>query len=162
MRTSVPAALAALVLALPIVLLTDSPAGAAAVFVEVNPDTVRAGDEVSLRASCDDNLEAATVRTGPLGTVTVSPRYGFLTATTKVPAKTKAGTYDVDLTCAGGETATSTLHVVAKVEPARGPATGGGGTAPGRSVPMLIGGGATAVVAGVFLGVVALRRRRLG
>ncbi len=38
------------------------PAHAApAVFVELNPSTVRAGDEISLRASCDDNLKAATV-----------------------------------------------------------------------------------------------------
>jgi hypothetical protein len=162
MRPSVPAALAALALASPAVLLTGAPARAATVFVEANPSTVRAGDEVGLRASCTDNLTAATVTSGPLGTVTVSPRYGFLTATARVPATTDAGAYPINLRCPDGKTAKNTLHVVVKVEPARGPATGGGGTAGGRSAPMLIGGGATAVAAGIALGLVALRRRRLG
>ncbi|MFI7599033.1 hypothetical protein [Actinoplanes sp. NPDC049681] len=160
MRPSVPAACAALALALPVVLLPDSPARAAAVFVETNPSTVRAGDEVGIRASCDDNLTAAKVTAEPLGTVTVSPRYGFLTATARVPAKTDAGDYPVGLRCPDGKVATSTLHVVVRVEPQRGPATGGGGTAPGGSAPMLIGGGSAAVAAGIVLGVAALRRRR--
>lgn len=160
MRTSVPAALAALALTLPVVFLDDSAARAEGVFVESNPSTVRAGDEIGLRASCDDNLKPATVTAEPIGTVTVAPRYGFLTATARVPAATKADTYPVRLKCPDGKTAESTLHVVLKVEPSRGPATGGGGTAPGGSAPVLIGGGLTAVAAGVVLGVVALRRRR--
>ncbi|MGA5304432.1 hypothetical protein ACPCHT_31280 [Nucisporomicrobium flavum] len=161
MRPSVPAALAALALATAVA-LTGTPARAAAVFVEANPSTVRAGDEVGLRASCSDNLVAATVTSDPLGTVTVSPRYGFLTATKRVPATTDPGTYSINLRCPDGKTAKNTLHVVVKVEPARGPATGGGGTAGGRSAPMLIGGGVTAVAAGMVLGLVALRRRRVG
>ncbi|MEV4642874.1 hypothetical protein AB0J80_36590 [Actinoplanes sp. NPDC049548] len=160
MRPSVPAALAALALSLPVVLLPDSPARAAAVFLEINPSTARAGDEVGIRASCDDNLTAAKVTAEPLKTVTVSPRYGFLTATARVPATTAPGDYPVRLTCPDGKMATATLHVVVKVEPQRGPATGGGGTAPGRSAPMLIGGGGAAVAAGIALGVAALRRRR--
>ena len=162
MRTPVPAALAALALALPMVLIDDIPAHAAGVFVETNPSTVRAGDEIGIRASCDDNLKPATVTTEPTGPITVSPRYGFLTATARVPAKTEAGDYPVRLKCPDGKTAQSTLHVVVKVEPARGPATGGGGTAPGRSAPMLIGGGLVALTAGLALSVVAARRRRLG
>ncbi|MFI5936953.1 hypothetical protein [Actinoplanes sp. NPDC051494] len=162
MRTSVPAALAALILALPTVLLSSSPARAAAVFVELNPSTVRAGDEIGIRASCDDNLKAGTVTTDPLGEVSVTPRYGFLTATVRVPGATRPADYKVALRCAGGEKAETTLHVVAKVEPVRGPATGGGGTAGGNTVTMLLGGGATAVAAGLLLGLVALRRRRLG
>lgn len=162
MRTSVPAALAALALALASVFLGASPARAAAVFVEINPSTVRSGDEIGLRASCDDNLKPATVTADPIGTVSVAPRYGFLTATARVPAATEPGDYLVRLTCPDGKTAKSTLHVVVKVEPARGPATGGGGTAPGGSAPMLIGGGLTAIAAGVVLSVVAARRRRFG
>jgi hypothetical protein len=115
-----------------------------------------------VRASCTDNLAAATVTSTPLGKLTVSPRYGFLTATARVPATTKPGDYQVGLRCPDGKTATSTLHVVAKVVPSRGPATGGGGTAPGRSAPALIGGGLTAIAAGLALAVVNLRRRRLG
>ena len=162
MRTPVPAALIALALAVPVVLTGGSPAHAEGVFVETNPSTVRAGDEIGIRASCDDNLKAATVTSGPTGTVTVSPRYGFLTATTRVPTGTDAGNYQVNLKCPDGKTAKSTLHVVLKVEPARGPATGGGGMAGGGAAPYLIGGGLTALAAGFALSVVAARRRRFG
>jgi hypothetical protein len=161
MRMSVPAALAAVALGLPVLFLGAAPAQAAAIFVETNPSTARPGDEVGVRASCTDNLSAATVNGGPLGTLTVQPRYGFLTATTRVPLGTKAGDYKISLICPDKKTtATSTLHVVARVTPTRGPATGGGGTAPGRSAPMLIGGGLTAIVAGLVLAVTTLRRRR--
>lgn len=162
MRIPVPVALAALALAVPVVLIDVSPARAVGVFVEVNPSTVRAGDEIGIRASCDDNLKAATVTTDPTGAIVVSPRYGFLTATARVPATTDAGDYDVDLKCPDGKTAKSTLHVVVKVEPVRGPATGGGGAASGQAAPFLVGGGLVALAAGLALSVVATRRRRLG
>ncbi|OJF14579.1 hypothetical protein [Couchioplanes caeruleus] len=160
MRPFVPAAFAMFTLALPAV-LSPAPASAAAVFVEINPSTARAGDQVGIRASCDDNLAAAKVTAGPMGTVTVSPRHGFLTATVRVPAAADPGDYRIELRCPDGRTATTTLHVVAKVEPARGPATGAGGTAPGASAPMLIGGGAATIAAGILVGFVALRRRRV-
>jgi hypothetical protein len=147
---------------LALVFLPVTPALAASVFVEVNPSTARPGDEVSLRASCTDNLKAATVTAGPLGKLTVSPRYGFLTTTAQVPAGTEPGDYPIGLTCPDGKKAKSTLHVVARVEPARGPATGGGGTAPGRYSRVLIGGGLASVAAGLVLAVAGVRRRRLG
>jgi hypothetical protein len=164
MRTSVPAALAALAMGLS-VLFIEAPAAqaAASIFLETNPSTVPAGDEVALRASCDDNLKSATVNSGLFGTVTVKPQFGFLTATVTVPARTRPGDYRLDLRCPdGGKAASTTLHVVAKVQPVRGPATGGGGMAPGRQAPALIGGGLAVVVAGLALGVLALRRRRFG
>jgi hypothetical protein len=68
----------------------------------------------------------------------------------------------VTLRCPDGQTATSVLHVVARVAPTRGPATGGGGTAPGRTTPMWIGGGLAAIAAGLVLAVVSARRRRFG
>jgi len=163
MRTSVPAALAALAVGLSVVFLGAVPAQAASIFVETNPSTARPGDEIGIRASCTDNLTAGTVTGGPFGTVTVAPRYGFLTATARIPTTTKTGTYTLALTCHDKKTATGDLHVVAKVEPSRGPATGGGGTAAGRSSPMLIGGGLTAIVLGAALGLASfLRRRRFG
>ncbi|MEU8659684.1 hypothetical protein AB0C31_23685, partial [Actinoplanes philippinensis] len=82
MRLFVPAVVAGLACAL----TGAAPAAAAAVFVELNPSTVRAGDEFALRASCDDNLKSATVRGEPFGSVTVEPEFGFLTATVRVPA----------------------------------------------------------------------------
>jgi hypothetical protein len=161
-RSTVPAALAAAVLGMPVALAPGAPAHAAAVFVETNPSTVPAGDEIGLRASCDDNLTAATVASDAFGRVTVSPRYGFLTATVRVPARTKADDYRVRLSCPGGESATSTLHVIARDRPSRGPATGGGGTAGGGTAPLLIGGGLTAMVGGLLLAMLQLRRRRTG
>jgi len=162
MRMSVLGALSALVLGLP-VLFVDAPAArAAAIFLEINPSTAPAGDEVGLRASCDDNLKPATVSSALFGSVKASPQYGFLTATVKIPTGARPGDYRVDLRCPDGKTASSTLHVVAKVTPARGPATGGGGTAPGRYAPMLIGTGLAVFAAGLVLGVLTLRRRRFG
>ncbi|HWS38726.1 MAG TPA: hypothetical protein VN408_39065 [Actinoplanes sp.] len=155
MRSFVPALVTGLLVALP----GASPASAAAVFVEINPSTARPGDEIALRASCDDNLEAATVTGEPIGPVTVAPEFGFLTATVRIPAGTEPGDYPVALRCPDGATATGTLHVVAKVEPGRGPATGGGGTAGGVAGPVLISGGLAAMVAGLVLGLVAARRR---
>ncbi|HET6532533.1 MAG TPA: hypothetical protein VFH03_18245 [Actinoplanes sp.] len=161
MRTTARAVPVSLVLVL-VVLFAPAPAGAAAVYVETNPSTVRVGDEVGLRASCTDNLQPATVSATPFGTVTVRPNFGILTATTRVPDDTRPADYEVTLRCPDGQTATSMLHVLERVEPDRGPATGGGGTAPGRSTPMLIGGGLAAIAAGLVLAVVALRRRRFG
>ncbi len=160
MRTSVRAVLTAAAVGLSLV-ATTAPAQAAAVFVEINPSTVRAGDDVGVRASCTDNLASATVNSDGFGTVTVTPSFGFLTATTRVPVTAKPGDYRVTLRCPDGQTATSTVHVVARVEPTRGPATGGGGTAPGGSAPMLIGGGLAAIAAGLVLAAVS-RRRRFG
>jgi hypothetical protein len=160
MRTSVPAVVAALALGLLVPFLGAAPAQAAAIFLEINPSTARPGDEITLRASCTDNLAPATVAGSPLGTVTVQPRYGFLTATIRIPTTTKVGDYQIKLTCPDKKTATATLHVIARVEPSQGPATGGGGTAPGRSAPLLIGGGLTAIVAGLALAISSVRRRR--
>jgi hypothetical protein len=162
MRLSVPAALSALLVGL-FVLFVDAPAAhAAAIYLEINPSTVPAGDQVGLRASCDDNLKSATVSSALFGAVTVTPQYGLLTATVRIPSGTRPGDYKIDLRCPDGKTASANLHVVAKVEPARGPATGGGGMAPGRSAPMLIGSGLAVIGAGLALWVVALRRRRFG
>jgi hypothetical protein len=163
MRGSVvPTGLAALALATLIVASGGTPAQAATVFVETNPSTVSAGDEIGLRASCKDNLKAATVSGDPFGSVTVSPRYGFLTATARVRESTDPGDYRVRLVCPDGSSATSTLHVLGKVRPSRGPATGGGGTAGGGSATVLIGGGLTAMAGGLLLALLAVRRRRLG
>ena len=84
MRLLISAAGTAMIMALT---LLPAPAAqaAAAVFVELNPSTVRAGDQVSVRASCADNKKAATVSAEPIGSVPVEPEFGFLTATVKVP-----------------------------------------------------------------------------
>lgn len=142
------------------VVLTGTAALAAAVFVETNPSTISAGEELGLRASCQENLRPATVRSDAFGSVTVRPQYGFLTATVTVPPDTRAASYRVRLTCPDGDSATSTLHVVARNRPARGPATGFGGSAGGGSGTLLITGGLVAIAAGAGLGVLTVRRRR--
>jgi len=162
MRLSVPAALAALLLGLFVLFLGPAPARAASIYLEINPSTVPAGDQVGLRASCTDNLKPASVSSGLFGTVPVNPEFGLLTATVTVPSTTKPGDYKIDLHCPDNKTASATLHVVAKVEPAQGPATGGGGMAPGRHAPALIGSGLLVIGAGLALGLLTLRRRRLG
>jgi hypothetical protein len=161
-RSTVPAAVAALALGVPLALTPGAPARAAGAFVETNPSTVQAGDDIGLRAGCNDNLTAATVTSDAFGTVTVAPHYGFLTATVRVPARTKAADFRVLLDCPGVESATTTLHVIARVRPSRGPATGGGGTAGGGTAPVLIGGGIAVMAGGLLLGALTLRRRRLG
>ncbi|BFU46493.1 hypothetical protein [Krasilnikovia sp. MM14-A1004] len=165
MRKFVAAAALPLILGVLAVLalsVAGAPALAQGVFVETNPSTARAGDEISVRASCTDNLQAAAVSSTAFATVTVAPNYGFLTATTRVPPATAPGAYEVRLACPDGKKATSTLHVVTKVEPSHGPATGGGGTAVDRAAPGLVGGGVAAIVAGFVVAVVAWRRRRAG
>lgn len=161
-RPHATAALAALALAGAPLALPAAPASAAAIFVETNPSTVPVGDQIGLRASCEDNLQPATVRSDAFGSVTVKPQYGFLTATVTVPRTTLAAAYRVRLTCPSGVSATATLHVVARDRPSQGPATGFGGTAGGDSGALLIGGGLTAIAAGVGLGVLTARRRRAG
>ncbi|GAA4598804.1 hypothetical protein BJY16_002846 [Actinoplanes octamycinicus] len=153
---------AATVMIMVMALLPGTAARAAAVFVELNPSTVPAGDHVSLRASCTDNLQPATVTVEGVGPVRVKPEFGFLTATAKVPGDTEAGDYTATLQCPDGKTATATMHVVVAFAPSRGPATGGGGTAPERTAALLVGGGLTILVAGLGLAVLSTRRRRLG
>jgi hypothetical protein len=171
MRTSAPAAATALALGATVLFLGTAPASAETApnpsasaaqspFVEVNPSTVPAGEQVAIRASCVENLLAATVTGSPSGTLTVKPDHGFLTATTIVPVTAKVGDYQLTLTCPDKKTiATGVLHVVVPLAPSHGPATGGGGTAPGRDTPLLIGGGLAAMVAGLVLAAVSFRRR---
>src|SRR3712207_9374891 len=103
MRTSVRAAVMAVAAGLTLV-AGAVPAQAAAVFVETNPSTVRVGDEVGLRASCTDNLVAATVTSDVFGSVRVEPSFGFLTATTRIPATAEPGDYQVNLACPDRQT----------------------------------------------------------
>jgi hypothetical protein len=178
MRTTVLAAVAALALGMSLLFVGALPAsGDTAVaapspstsaaqkpFVEANPSTAPQGDEITLRASCVENLANARVTGGPFGTVTVKPDRGFLTAKAVIPTTAGLGAYTLTLICRDNKTtATGRLRVVAKVEPSQGPGTGGGGTAPGRNAPMLIGGGLATLLAGMVLAAAALvRRRRLG
>jgi hypothetical protein len=119
--------------ALAILLGAPAPAAAAAqvdVFIEVNPSTIQVGYQVGIRASCGDDLNQATAKSGAFGeiTLTPAPESGRMHGSATVPASTPAGEYHVDLRCANGATARAELFVLAMAQPTRGPKTGGGGT----------------------------------
>jgi hypothetical protein len=143
-------------------------ANAAGAWIEVTPQTVDAGSFVALRADCGDNSVPATVTSEAFGTVTVRPFVNILTAEVDVPPRTKEGTYDVNLACRSGSTATASLWVGSKgptAEPSMGPHTGGGFLANrGRSgltgPEIWLIGGAGALVAAGALGAITVRRRR--
>ena len=142
-------------------------ASAGGVWIEVTPDAVDAGSSVALRADCGDNSVPATVTSKAFGTVTVKPDLNLLTAEVRVPARIKAGGYDVNLACRSGSTATTTLRVGgnATAEPTMGPHTGGGflakrgrGGLAGPGIWLI--GGVGALAAAGALGAITVRRRR--
>jgi hypothetical protein len=137
------------------------PAQAASVWIQVKPSSVLAGYQVTITASCQDNTNAATVKSTVFGTVTVSPYNGILSATVTVPAATRDGGYDVTLTCKTGSSAITTLWIIeqtaTETEPpvsGSGPHTGGGFLATGdRDTGALLTGSVALLVVGTALGV---------
>jgi hypothetical protein len=135
------------------------------VFVQVNPNTIQAGYQVAIHASCGEDLNPATVTSRAFGEITLTPHLGsrFLSGSATVPADTRAGQYEVELRCANGGRASAELFVLGMARPTRGPDTGGGGRAgsgggPVVPAPLMFGGaGAVALAAG--LGLLLSRRR---
>ncbi|MEV4656157.1 hypothetical protein [Micromonospora sp. NPDC049301] len=142
------------------VLGAPQPSPVVDVFVEVSPSTVQPGFLVGIRASCRDNSVGATVVSDAFGRVGVQPQRGVLTAAPMVRERTRPGNYRVKLECRDGETASTMLQVVKKIQPSRGPATGFGGGAGGLTDKLLLPGGAALTITGLILAVVALRRPR--
>lgn len=137
------------------------------IFVEVIPSTVEPGFLVGIRASCRDNSIPATVVSDAFGRVQVRPQRGLLTASPMVRERTRPGNYRVKLECPSGQTASTMLQVVTRVQPthgprpSRGPATGFGGTAGGIGLgDLLVPVGLALTVAGAVVGVAASRRPR--
>lgn len=136
------------------------PSPADVIFVEVTPSTVEPGFLVGIRASCRDNSVPATVVSDAFGRVQVQPQHGLLTASPMVRDRTRPGNYRVKLECPGGQTASTMLQVVKRVQPSRGPATGFGGTAGGGGLGgLLVPVGLGLTVVGAVVGVVASRRQ---
>ncbi|SCL54885.1 hypothetical protein [Micromonospora chersina] len=136
------------------------PSPADVIFVEVTPSTVEPGFLVGIRASCRDNTVPATVVSDAFGRVQVQPQHGLLTASPMVRDRTRPGNYRVKLECPGGQTASTMLQVVKRVQPSRGPATGFGGTAgSGGLGGLLVPVGLGLTVVGAVVGVVASRRQ---
>ncbi|WP_187399594.1 hypothetical protein [Micromonospora sp. AP08] len=136
------------------------PSPADVIFVEVTPSTVEAGFLVGIRASCRDNTVPATVVSDAFGRIQVQPQRGLLTASPMVRERTRPGNYRVKLECPGGQTASTMLQVVKRVQPSRGPATGFGGTAGGGGLGgLLVPVGLGLTVVGAVVGVAASRRQ---
>ena len=153
---------AALVAGAATLLLGPAPARADTVFIEVNPSTILAGYQVSLRASCGANVNPAKATSNAFGTITLNGEKGFLIGTATIPTDKKPSGYTVRLACASGSTATTTLWVIsASSRPTKGPNTGGGYLANrGGGGTTLLAGGLAAVAAGGVLAVWTARRRR--
>jgi hypothetical protein len=134
----------------------------AEVFVEVTPNTVQAGDQVTIQASCDGNDRMASVRSDAFGRAEVQPNNGLLNGTARVPERKPPGTYDVVLTCRNNATANTTLTVVNMSKATRGPATGGGGTAGGSVSPFVLTGGLGVVAVGAGVALILRGRRNAG
>ena len=159
------AVLAMFALVAAFVLATATPARAGEnTFVEVTPSSAQAGTRVSIRASCDkDNNQQATVKSDAFGRVVLRPDNGFLTGAVTIPGNKQPGDYPVDLRCANGNTASTTLTVLNMAQPSKGPATGGGGTAGGRGAgSLLLVGGLAVVTVVAGLGMFGGGRRRAG
>lgn len=163
----------AVVAAVGLVVLTGHPASAAPAptpttspppgrFVEINPSTVEAGSVVGIRASCPDNSRPAEVESRAFDAeIVVRPQFGFLTAAAPVRADLNAQSYRVVLDCPDTLLgARTTLEIVTGNRPSRGPATGFGGLAGQDDGSLLLTGGTVALVAGLGLVLVTLRRRR--
>jgi hypothetical protein len=147
------------------VLLPATPASAATILL-ITPSTIEAGFAITVSATCGDNVNPAVVTSTVFGTVTLVPDRGKLHASITVPANTRPGTYNVDLSCASGQTSTSNFAVVHRAVPANtlnptfGPATGGGEMAASTGARIAIFGGLGAVVVGIAVWIVSSVRRR--
>ncbi|SDY84791.1 hypothetical protein SAMN05421684_1885 [Asanoa ishikariensis] len=131
-------------------------------WIEVSPSTVQAGDQVQIKASCKEKVDEAKAHSKAFGEIVLVPKWGFLTGDATVPENTRAGDYEVKLTCVKSGHADTNLKVIARSRPTHGPHTGGGGLAgsDGDGTLALVSGLAT-VTAGAGLAVALRRRRRL-
>lgn len=151
--------------ALAAVVLPATPASAATILL-ITPSTIEAGFAVTLSATCGDNVNPAVVTSTVFGTVTLVPDNGKLHTSITVPASTKPGTYNVNLSCASGQSVTSKFTVIHRsspphtVNPTFGPATGGGEMAASNGARIAIFGGLGAVAVGLAVWIVSAVRRR--
>jgi len=142
-------------------LTAAAPAYASAEWVEVTPSTVRAGSSVTVRASCGDNLNPARVTSGAFDDQLAVPQNGVLVATATVPPDKRPDSFLVRVTCPNGRAVTTKIHVAAMAAPVRGPDTGGGGLAAGKTgeTPAILVVGLASLAAGGVLAVLRHRRR---
>lgn len=139
-----------------------SSCGTASTVLYVNPGSIRAGDDVELRATCGDNVNSAHVSSKAFGSVTLVPNHGILSDSVHIPPGTKSGQYAVNLACASGQRSTAQLAVIDGSAPdhGNGPHTGGGEMAQSASGRVALAGGLGAIGIGILLWLMAGLRRR--
>ncbi len=173
-RAAVTALAVATVGLAPGALAPAEPAAAATILL-ITPSSVEPGFPLTLSATCDDNLQSATVTSDAFGTVSLLPQGGKLRTTVTVPRNTAPGTYSATLVCSTGAVANNTFDVTRRVtpetvtptvtfEPNRriGPATGGGEMAASTTARLAPLGGVAAAAAGVVTWIAAAGRPRTG
>jgi len=139
-----------------------APAPAEGTWIEVSPSTVQAGEQVAIKASCKERVDEAKAHSKVFGEVVLVPQWGFLVGDATVPPDTRAGDYEVKLTCVKSGHAETKLKVITKSRPTHGPHTGGGGLAgSGHDGTVALAGGLGTLAAGAGLAVAMRRRRRL-
>jgi hypothetical protein len=149
---------------LSVILLTACgalPASAATILL-LNPNSIRAGFQIEIRATCGDNTNPAFVGSAAFGSVTLVPSHGVLRENVSIPASTRSGTYTVSLECASGQQSSAKLTVIngGRPNPNHGPHTGGGEMAASTGGRLALLGGLGALVAGVGLWLLSGLRRR--
>lgn len=159
---SAAAVVAAAVVAVTTLLAACATPASAATILILNPNSIRAGFQIEIRATCGDNANPAFVHSGAFGSVTLVPNHGILRQNVTIPRGTRAGTYNVSLDCASGQHSTSTLTVIGGgFNPTHGPHTGSGDMASTAGARVALTGGLAALVAGIGIWVTAgIRRRR--
>jgi hypothetical protein len=137
--------------------------GSALTVLTLNPNSINAGFQIEIRATCGDNLNPAFVSSRAFGSITLLADHGILTDVVTIPKTTAAGTYTVSLQCASGQRSSAELTVLnghGKPNVHHGPDTGGGEMAASTGAKLALGGGLLAIVAGVGLWLVSMSRRR--
>ncbi len=139
-----------------------APAPAEGTWIEVSPSTVQAGEQVAIKASCKERVDEAKAHSKAFGEIVLVPQWGFLVGDATVPPDTRAGDYEVKLTCVKSGHAETKLKVITKSRPTHGPHTGGGGLAGSdNDGTVALAGGLGTLAAGAGLAVAMRRRRRL-
>lgn len=137
--------------------------GSGLTILTLSPNSIQAGFQIEIRATCGENLNPAFVSSRAFGSITLVADHDVLMDVVTIPSNTAAGTYTVSLQCASGQRSSATLTVLnghAKPNGHHGPDTGGGQMAASSGATLALTGGLLAILAGIGLWLVSLSRRR--
>lgn len=163
------AALTVLVLAIPPLLLPAAAALAGSSPVDITPSPSAPGTSTTFAVNCSSQTAAGKATSATLTGTTLglsehipmqaSTHANEFVATVVLPANIRAGTYQPDIDCSNGVTASAAFTV--KAAPGAAPATGDGTTATATD-DRLAAIGVVLLGLGTVSGVLLLARRRIG